>query len=323
MRHLITYKIFESTDDIFYNLEDIFIDYKYYPPKVASTSILEEPIHSLDVSVDKCNPERYSRYTQLHNRANYKILIGLKVDKDSEDADFLTSHVDDDLVELLERSIDYMDSIGYDYKIGYGWDGDTYTDGGVDMEDDMENIYDYEILADTFIGVYFFKREDISESKIFESTQIERQKSRENAEGIRSDIIDIFYDLEDLDFSIYVQLNAITLYEWTYQVRIGKIDDTSFSFDEVQETIERFIDYINPYVGVSSSFPGRNPIDFQIEHYRWSLHDRLKYNLSYDDMKKVMDKDDTGGAGWVDGRHVTPKLGDRLRTIYIDVKVRC
>ena len=88
---------------------------------------------------------------------------------------------------------------------------------------------------------------------------------------------------------------------------------------------------------MSSSFPGRNPIDFQIEHYRWSLHDRLKYNLSYDDMKKVMDKDDTGEillrihdknmnepGGWVDdGSHVTPKLGDNLRTIYIDVKVRC
>lgn len=179
----------------------------------------------------------------------------------------------------------------------------------------------------------------LSTYRLFESTRLERQiyephldvlferntNSRENAEGIRSDIIDIFYDLEDLDFSIYVQLNAITLYEWTYQVRIGKKDDTSFSFDEVQETIERFIDYINPYVVVSSSFPGRNPIDFQIEHYRWSLQDRLKYNLSYDDMKKVMDKDDNASAVYHEDhpvRHVTPKLGDNLRTIYIDVKVR-
>lgn len=159
--------------------------------------------------------------------------------------------------------------------------------------------------------------------KLHETTQFEHQKSREKAESIRSDIIDIFYDLEDLDFSIYVQLSAITLYEWTFQVRIGKRDDTSFSFDEVQETIERFIDYINPYVGVLSSFPGRNPVDFQIDHYRWSLSDRLKYNLSYDDMLNVVAKDDTAGAAWVDGNHVTPKLGDKLRTIYIDVKVRC
>jgi len=280
MKHLSTYKLFESVDDIVDNLEDIFIDYN----------------NPLDVSINKCNPKKYlsSYHTQLHNRADYKILIGLS-------SIYFVEYINDDLVELVERSIDYMDSIGYDYKIGYGWDGDTYTDGGVDMEDDMENIYDYEISSDTFIGVYFFKRENISEStqiegKIYEphlDVLFERNtKSRENAEGIRSDIIDIFYDLEDLDFSIYVQLNALTLYEWTYQVRIGKKDDTSFSFDEVQETIERFIDYINPYVVVSSSFPGRNPIDFQIEHYRWSLHDRLKYNLSYDDMKKVMDKDD-------------------------------
>lgn len=243
MRYLTTYKIFESTDDVVDNLEDIFMP-TTAPPRVAFASILEEPTHSLGVSINKCNPKKYlsSYHTQLHNRADYKILIGIEVDKDSEDADFLTSHIDDDLVESVERSIDYMDSIGYDYKIGYGWDGDTYTDGGVDMEDDMENIYDYEILADTFIGVYFFKRENISESNLIDG----------EGEEVQETIRDLLIELEDKQFKVDVTDIGLLKVSRSFEVsimknwatRTGYKTDSLFPWSEVKEDIVRVYDYL-------------------------------------------------------------------------------
>lgn len=145
-------------------------------------------------------------------------------------------------------------------------------------------------------------------------------KSVEEQHDIRSNISDIFYELEDIGFNINVSSTSHNINEWSHQIRIKKQNDSLFSFEEVQEIIERFLDYVEPYVGVISSFPGRKPIDFQIDH-KFSLTPKLKYNLSYDEMKKVMDKDDKASSHWSDTGHVIPKLGDNLRTIYIEARV--
>lgn len=141
-----------------------------------------------------------------------------------------------------------------------------------------------------------------------------------SVEDIRSNISDIFYELEDIGFNINVSSISHNINEWSHQIRIKKQNDSLFSFEEVQEIIERFLDYVEPYVGVISSFPGRKPIDFQIDH-KFSLTPKLKHNLSYDEMKKVMDKDDKASSHWSDTGHVIPKLGDNLRTIYIEARV--
>lgn len=311
MKYLTTYKLFESNEDIIDDLRDIFIDYND---------------DSLSVSFHKLNPNRHlsSYHTQLHNRADYKIIIDFDQNniEDYDDESYYGKNVNVSLVELIERSIDYMDSIGYDYKVGYGWDGDTYTDGGVDLEDDLENIYDYTIegsfLNTTFIGIYFFKKEENIQENKFDDVL----KLTDDMHEVKRNITDIFYDLNDIGFDIYISSHSHNTYEWTHQIRIKKENDSSFSFDEVKETIERFIDYVDPYVGVLNSFPGRKPIEFRIDHYKWSLHERLKYNLSYDEMLKVVDKDDKASAAWVDGEHVTPTLGDNLRTIYIEIGIK-
>ena len=154
-------------------------------------------------------------------------------------------------------------------------------------------------------------------------------KATNEMHEIRSNISDIFYELEDMDFDINVSSHSHNIYQWTHQVRIKKRIESPFSFEEVQETIERFLDYIEPYASVIPSFPGRKPIDFQVDHYFLPLRHEEKYNLSYDELLKLVNGKFKDGEGlpqyfrWMESmkEKYGTKVGDRLRTIYIQVGV--
>lgn len=173
----------------------------------------------------------------------------------------------------------------------------------------------------------------IKKYKAFESIQFDNKRSREKAENIRDEIVEIFYDLEDIGFEIYVQLNTNftssgNSCEYIYQVRI--LNDNSsrryqnqglFRYSEVDEVIDRFVEYMTPITSLLPSYKLNYPITFQIDH-KWSLRDRLKHNLSYDDMKKLLNEEDRASSHWSDTGHVVPKLGDNLKSIYIEATVK-
>ena len=109
MKHLISYKIFESYNNIKQDLEDIFLDVKESNPKerwfywVDGDSISN--LYDVYISFGSEEP-----YHSSHNEFD---------DDEQYHSDYNEVQLSEDLMDSLIRSIDYMNELGWTYKIQF------------------------------------------------------------------------------------------------------------------------------------------------------------------------------------------------------------
>lgn len=130
-----------------------------------------------------------------------------------------------------------------------------------------------------------------------------------------NDIKELFFELEDMGFNAYVSSSD---YGNQYQIRIRKVggdaENQHFSFNEIEEYVDRMVEYSNL---------NKYKLSFIIDHFSWILKAVDKYDLSYEDLLKVVDKKSkTALKRLSDGKDVYPKIGDKLRTIYINCELQ-
>ncbi len=108
MKHLKTYHLFESVDNIKSDLEDIFLDIKDSNPGEGWFSWVDgDKISNL-----------YEVYISFGSEEPYHSDFNEFDDEDEEyHSDYNENQISSALIESLERSIDYMSKLGWRYTI--------------------------------------------------------------------------------------------------------------------------------------------------------------------------------------------------------------